>query len=106
MAKINIAGIISGVENALKAVNELMPVAEKLGLPAAIANVSTIAIAAIAVAHNVIDRASELKEGLATEDETKLRGLISELQAVNDRLAGEIAAENDAATGGTGSGAS
>jgi hypothetical protein len=102
--KINFAGIISGVESALKAVNELMPIAEAMGAPAMIANISTIAIAAIATAHNTLDRATELKEGISSNDEKRLRELIAQLQGVNDKLAGEIAASDTGDAGGSDSG--
>jgi hypothetical protein len=91
MAKFNIAGLLTGMETALKAVNEMMPVAQKFGVPAIVANVSTIAIAAIGIGHNVLERAQGVKDALSEQDETKLRGMLSDLQAVNDRLAGQIA---------------
>lgn len=99
MAKMNITGILTGLENTLKAVNEMMPVAEKLGIPAVVANVSTIAIAGIAVVQNVLERAQGVKDALSEQDETKLRAMISDLQAVNDRLAGQIAEDATEAAG-------
>lgn len=105
MARMNVTGILNGMEMALKAVNEMMPVAQALGVPAVVANVSTIAIAAIAVGHNVLDRAQGVKDALAEQDEAKLRAMIGELQGVNDKLAGQIADDAEETAGGGSEGA-
>jgi hypothetical protein len=110
MSKVNFGAALNGIEQALGAVKELMPFATALGLPGVIANVATIAISAIAVSHNVLDKAANLKEGLSTTDETKLRSMIAELQGLNDGLAEQIASEpvegapmpSTTAPGGTG----
>lgn len=97
MAKFNIQGLLNGIENALKAVNEMMPVAQQFGVPAVVANVSTIAIAAIGVAHNILERAQGVKDALSTQDENKLKAMIVDLQKVNDQLAGKIAEDAEEA---------
>jgi hypothetical protein len=105
MAKFDAKGILTGLENTLKAVQDMMPVAQALGLPAVVANVSTIAIAGIAVAQNLLERGSNLKDALSTADESKLRSMIGELQKVNDTLAGQIAADAEEAAEEASSGA-
>lgn len=89
MGKINLAGVVNGAQKALDAVNEMLPVVEKLGGPV-VANVATIAIAAIGVVQNVLDRAEDANVAMTTQDETKLRAMLAELQAANDKLAGAI----------------
>jgi hypothetical protein len=95
--KINIAGAVSNLENILKAVEALTPIAASLGVPAVVANVATMAIAATGVIHNILERKEELKEALTTQDEAKLRSMLSTLQATNDKLAGVISDEAEAA---------
>ena len=90
MAKINLTGVVNGAQKALDAVNEMLPVVEKLGGPV-VANVATIAIAAIGVVQNVLDRAEDANVAMTTQDETKLRAMLAELQSANDKLAGAIA---------------
>ena len=92
MAKANIQGVIDGVQGVLKALETLAPAAESLGVPSAVASAATIAIAATGIVQNVLERADNLKEALSSQDETKLRAMLSDLQAVNDRLAGQVAA--------------
>jgi len=95
MAKLNLTGIISGLQTVLKAAEEMAPLAQKLGLPPVVAGISTVALGAASVIMNILERGAAVKDALSTEDETKLRSMLSDLQAVNDRLAGEIAAEGD-----------
>lgn len=92
MPKVNMASIIEGASKALEAVNALAPVAEKLGVPSIVANSATIAIAAMAVVENVLERSADLKLAMTSQDEAKLKAMLAELQAVNDRLAGTISA--------------
>ena len=100
MAKLNIAAFLTGLEATLKAVNEMMPVAQKFGVPAIVANISTIAIAAIAVGHNILERAANVKDVLSEQDEGKLRAMLADLQRVNDTLAGVISEEAEAVASG------
>jgi DUF1009 family protein len=104
MAKgFDIGKLLDSVEGVVKAVEELAPLAVALGAPAVVANVATIAIAATGALQNIIDRAADLKEAVSTQDETKLRDMLSRLQAVNDSLAGTIQSDTAAATGSAGS---
>jgi hypothetical protein len=98
MAKFDFAKILDGVEGVVAAVEKLAPLAVALGAPAVVANVATIAIAATGTLQNIVERATDAKEALATQDETKLRTMLSRLQAVNDTLAGTIASDTEAAT--------
>lgn len=89
MSKINVTGLVNGAQKALDAVQDMLPVVEKLGGPS-VANVATIAIAAIGVIQNVLDRAEDANVAMTTQDEGKLRAMLAELQAANDKLAGTI----------------
>lgn len=87
--RIDIAGIITGANAALTAVNTLAPLAGALG-GSNVANVATIAIAATGVISNVLERAKETQIALTTQEEGKLRAMLGELQGVNDKLAGAV----------------
>jgi hypothetical protein len=91
MKQMDLGGLISGLNTVLKGLQDIAPVAEKLGLPVVVANVATIGIAATGTIQNILERGEANREALATGDETKLRAMLSDLQAVNDRLAGTIA---------------
>lgn len=90
MAKLNVDGIIDGLQKVLDAAETMLPIAQKLGGPV-VANVATTAIAGVAIAQNVLARAEGVKGAISEQDETKLRQMLSDLQAVNDRLAGAVA---------------
>jgi hypothetical protein len=91
MAKLNVAGLIDGLQGILKAVQTLEPAAKALGLPPVIANVATIAIAATGVIQNVLARGETMVGSLSEQDEAKLRAILADLQASNDQLASVIA---------------
>ena len=99
MAKLNIEGIVNGLNGVIKHVGDMLPMAQALGLPAVVANVATIAIAATGVIQNVLERGAQVKDALSTQDETKLRAMLADLQAINDRLAGTIAEDAETAAG-------
>lgn len=90
MAKFNIEAILKGAKAVLDAAEQLAPVAQQFGGPT-VANVATMAISGIAIIENVLERAQGVKGAMSEQDETKLRNMLSDLQAVNDRLAGTIA---------------
>lgn len=90
--KLNITGIVNGAQKALEAVRDMAPVVEKLGGPS-VASVATIGIAAIAIIENVLERGKDASVAMTTQDEGKLRAMLSELQEANDKLAGVIASE-------------
>ena len=96
MAKLDVSGLISGLNTVLKGLQDIAPVAEKLGMPAVVANAATIAIAATGAIQNILERGAAEKDALATSDEAKLRGMLADIQAVNDRLAGTIAGDAEA----------
>ena len=106
MAKLNVEGIINGLNGVLSNVQSMLPMAQALGLPAVVANVATIAIAATGVIQNILERGAQAKDALSTQDEAKLRGMLVDLQKVNDTLAGVIAEDaetaSDAAPSGDG----
>lgn len=95
MAKFDYGKLLDGVDGIVKSLETLAPLAVQLGAPAVVANVATIAIAATGAIQNIVERVADAKEALSTQDETKLREMLSKLQAVNDRLAGTI--QEDAA---------
>lgn len=87
----NVDKLIAGLDTILKGYAEIAPLAQKLGVPAVVANVATIGIAATGTIHNILERAADAKDALTTQDEGKLRAMLADLQAVNDKLAGVIA---------------
>jgi hypothetical protein len=89
MAKINLTGLVPNLQKVIDAVQALTPIAASLGGPV-VANIATIGIAAIATIENILSRSGDLKEALSTQDEAKLRAMLSDLQAANDKLAGAI----------------
>lgn len=91
MSKIDIAAIIDGAQKALDAVQKLAPVAAQIGGPG-VASVATIAIAAAGIIENALERFKGVKGAMSEQDEGKLRAMLAELQAANDKLAGNIAA--------------
>lgn len=90
MSKVNIAGIIAGAEKVLAGAREMLPVAKVFG-GETVAHAATLAIATGAVIKNVLERAADAKVALTEQDEAKLRAMLTELQNVNDDLAGNIA---------------
>src|SRR5690348_4317622 len=94
MAKqLDVSGLISGLNTVLKGLHDIAPVAEKLDMPAVVANAATIAIAATGAIQNILERAAAEKDAISTGDEARLRGMLADIQAVNDRLAGTIAGD-------------
>ncbi len=89
MAKINIGALIEGAQKVVEAVKTMSPVIEKLGGPG-VASIATIAIAAIGVIENVLDRVNDANVAISTQDEAKLRAMLAELQGENDKLAALI----------------
>lgn len=84
MAKtLNVNNIVNGLEFALKAIGEIAPVAQKFEL---IAPVATIAISAVSIAQNILNRAQEGKEVLTSQDEAKIRAILADIQSANDKL--------------------
>lgn len=89
MAKLNMTEVISGAQKAIDAVQELLPLAQKIGGPT-VANVATIAIATIGVIENVLQRGQDAHIALTTKDEAQLRAMLEKLQEANDKLASAI----------------
>lgn len=87
MIKFNTASLLAGLEKALAVVNDVMPVAKTLGI---VAPVVTIGISAISIIEHTLHQAKEAKIALSTQDETKLKAMLAELQAANDKLNGAI----------------
>lgn len=92
MAKsIDLSGLVPNLQKVIDAVKALTPLAAAIGGPV-VANVATMGIAAVATIENILERSKNLKDALSTHDETKLRAMLSDLQAANDELAGAISA--------------
>lgn len=104
MAKFDLTKLLGGVDDVVKALETLAPLAVALGAPPIVAGVATMAIAATGTLQNIVDRAADAKEAFSTADEGKLRGMLTRLQAVNDTLAGTIASDVTSATEGEGEG--
>lgn len=84
MAKpVDISAILSGLENALRIVRDVAPVAGKFEV---VANVATIAIAAAEIGRNILLRVEEGKIVLASNDEAKIKAILADLQETNDAL--------------------
>lgn len=92
MAQLNITALVNGLNSLHKILTEIEPIATAIGGPI-VANVTTIGIAATATIQNVLERGDKLKGALSEQDETKLRAMLSDIQAVNDKLAGKVAEE-------------
>lgn len=103
MAKLNLSGLITGLDTVLKGIQEALPIAQQVGIPAVVSNVVTIGIAAVGAINNILDRKDDLKDALSTQDEAKLRAMLKDIQQVNDQLAEVIAASApaEAPTGGS-----
>lgn len=81
--------IISGVEKVLETVTELTPLVGPLG-GGAVAGVATLALAGIHILDNLLMRVGTAKDALNSTDEAKVRAVLADLQAANDKLAGAI----------------
>jgi hypothetical protein len=92
MAKVDISSIIDGLQKVLDGAEKMLPIAQKIGGPL-VANVATTAIAGVAIAQNILARVEDGKAALSEKDETKLRDMLSKLQAANDKLAEAVAEE-------------
>jgi len=88
--KLNVGALVNGLNSLHNILVEIAPIAQAIGGPV-VANVATIGIAATATIQNVLERGDSLKTAMTEQDATKLRAMLSDLQAVNDRLAGTIA---------------
>lgn len=80
---LNVSGIIDGLQSALKAVQDIAPIAQKFGV---VAPIATIAISAASIAQNILARVEEGKELLTSHDEAKIKAILADIQACNDRL--------------------
>lgn len=90
-SNINLSNLISGLDDVLKMVRDVAPIAEQLGVPSIVANIATIGIAATAAIENMLERGGKLKEAMSTQDEGKLRAMLTDLQRANNELAEAIA---------------
>lgn len=84
---INLSGLLSGLDKALSAVQDMAGIAKELGI---VGPVATIAATAATIGRNILDRADEGLIVLKSDDRAKIEAALTDIQAANDRLSEAI----------------
>lgn len=79
------------LKDVLGAVDKLAPIVGALGGPA-VSNLADLAATGAAIGRNVLARVDEGKAVMAEPDQKEVKKIVDRLAAVNDDLAGKIAA--------------